>query len=540
MGPFALRQFRNRYAFTPEETWSELAKRVPTAVFAPLVQRGFILRDLISTISERIAKRQFLPGGRYLANAGREYHQVNNCLLLRVEDSRESIGQHLSNHLMGLTTGAGIGTVYSALRPKGSEVKRVGGKAGGPLSYAIATNEIARPLRSGRDRQSALWAGLHWWHEDIFDWISAKNWPQWLWDQKARDWRVPAPLDGTNHSICYDDKFFEYIARGETHARNVFDANLLNTLRTGDPNFSIDVGPNAGEDLRNACTEVSSRDSDDICNIGSLNLAAFNSIQDFEAAVDESMAFLLAGSVYSDVPYPAVARIRDKNRRLGLGLMGVHEWLLKRGKKYGPDAELGRWLEVYATSTQKAAVWADKWGLSRPVKTRAMAPDGTKGIVAETVGSLEPLMAVAYRRRVFLGEQRTVEYVIDPVAKRLIESGINPDEIETAYSLSSTLEGVERRIAFQAWFQQYVDHGIASTVNLASWGSASNNEDTVQDYSRILLKYLHQLRGVTFYPDGARGGQPIVQVPYAEALKYQGQVVVEQTDVCNLRGGSCG
>ena len=286
------------------------------------------------------------------------------------------------------------------------------------------------------------------------------------------------------------------------------------------------------------CCEVTSRDTDDICNLGSLNLARIDDLEELKHLVDIGTSFLLAGSVYTDVPYTDVDKVLSKNRRLGLGLMGIHEWLLKRGKRYGPDEELGMWLRAYEKSGKRANKWADEWGLKRPKKTRAIAPTGTVSIVAETTGGIEPVFCSAYKRRYLKGDRHFAQYVIDPCAKRLIQQGIDPDAIEDAYTLA---ENVERRVAFQAWVQQFVDHAISSTINLPAWGSEFNNQDTVREFGSMLIRYLPQLRGITTYPDGSRGGQPLTPVPYKEAAEQEGiEIVEEQQNVCSLRGGSCG
>lgn len=560
----AWRVHMERYSLDQKESWPQTARRVPTAVFSAAPESA---RRYIDEVAHLIGTRQFMPGGRYLYAAGRQLHQINNCLKMLARDSREGWADLYWQHVMGLSTGAGIGTVYSPVRPKNALLGRTGGRAGGPLNLAVGINEAGRTMRQGGDRRAALWAGLHWWHEDVLDWIVSKDWSDEVVAAKARDWNAPGPLDYTNISVCYDDHFFKAYAGGAGSigeirtkerergfgmgddlpsmgvARAVFWKNVKHAVRTGDPGFSIDVGDNYREWLRNACTELTATvdDDSDVCNIASLNISRFDTLEQFEAALEPAVAFLLAGTLYSDLPYPKVGVVRERNRRLGLGLMGVHEWLLKRGKKYGPDVELERWLRVYARSTAVAASLADEWSISRPKKTRAMAPNGTIGLVAETTTCLEPLLAVAYKRLVKKGDETWAQYVVDPVARRLIESGIKAGDIETAYSLSESLEGVERRIAFQAWFQQYVDHGIASTINLASWGSPSNNEDTVKPMGELLLKYMPKLRGITLYPDAARSGQPITQVPYHIALQHGDEIVFEQGDACSIRGGaSCG
>lgn len=286
------------------------------------------------------------------------------------------------------------------------------------------------------------------------------------------------------------------------------------------------------------CGEITSSSDSDVCNLGSINMARIDSLEEMKTMVDLGTAFLLAGTVYSDVPYEEVRAVREKNRRLGLGLMGLHEWLLKRGKTYGPDEELAKYLEVYAGNKEIAWKYADAWGLSRPVKTRAIAPTGTIGIVAETTTGIEPIFCAAYKRRYRKGTALVeYQYVLDPTAKRLVEGGINPDVIEDAYTLS---ENVERRVAFQAWIQGYVDHGLSSTINLPAWGTEFNNHGKILGFGNMLIKYLPQLRGITAYPDGARAGQPLTPVKYHTAAKHVGQVFVETVDVCDLKGGTCG
>jgi ribonucleoside-diphosphate reductase alpha chain len=242
--------------------------------------------------------------------------------------------------------------------------------------------------------------------------------------------------------------------------------------------------------------------------------------------------------VYSDVPYSQISLVREKNRRLGLGLMGLHEWLLTRGKRYGPDPDLEGYLREYAQSTEVAAKWADQWDLSRPKKTRAIAPTGTISIIAETSSGIEPIFCTAYKRRYLKGSAWNYQYVIDPVAKKLVDSGVRPENIEDSYTLA---EDIERRLGFQAWVQQYVDHAISSTINLPAWGSPVNNEDKAAEIGQIIFKYLPKLKGLTLYPEGARGGQPLVPVQFATALKHLGEIFVEGANVCSITGrGSCG
>jgi ribonucleoside-diphosphate reductase alpha chain len=517
------------------EDWADTARRVTTHVLGEL---GYSQEDpeWVETY-EMIRTRRFLPGGRYLYASGRQLHQTQNCLLLKCEDSREGWADTIHNATMALMTGAGIGIDWSALRPAGALIQKTGGFSSGPLAPMRIINELGRNVMQGGHRRSAIWAGLNWKHKDIFKFIDAKNWAPEIRAAKAKDFNHPADLDMTNISVLLDDEFFEQFEAGDPWATKVYWSTVKRMLKTAEPGFSIDTGENTGETLRNACTEVTSRDDSDICNLGSLNLARINSLDEFQKCLKHAVLFLLAGTVYSDVPYQQVSDVREKNRRLGLGIMGIHEWLLVRGKKYGPDAELQQWLESYSESTDTARYWAGVHSLSVPVKTRAIAPTGTIGIVAETTTGIEPIFCAAYKRRVRTadvdgGDKVRYEYVVDPTARRLIDQGVDPSTIEDAYTLAMD---PERRIAFQAWVQQYVDHSISSTINLPEPIVAP---EEVKEFGETLFPYLPRLRGMTVYPDGARAGQPISPVDLEFALSQEGIVFEEEQDRCV--GGACG
>lgn len=543
MSVFARTILDAKYAWKDEdgnvvEDWYGVAVRVVTNVLGAL---GYSPGDPeFDGTLQLIVDRKFIPGGRYLYASGRGLHQTQNCLLLRAEDSREGWAELMSNAGMALMTGAGIGVDYTDLRASGTPIKKTGGEASGPIALMKIINEIGRNVMQGGSRRSAIWAGLNWKHRDIMEFIRLKDWAPEVRALKEADFNFPATMDMTNISVLLDDEFFVAYS-DDTHpdhklAWDVYWLVVSKMTTTGEPGFSVDVGENAGETLRNACTEVTSRDDSDVCNLGSLNLARIESKNELIHATRLQSLFLIAGTVYSHLPYPKVAETREKNRRLGGGVMGVHEWLLKNDKPYGPDDELGDWLDTWAEfSDIYGDEWADFHGLSRPVKTRAIAPNGTIGIIAETTTSIEPIFCVAYKRRYKTAKSDgndtyQYQYVIDPTAKKLIEQGIDPDSIEDAYSLAFD---VERRVEFQAWFQQYVDHGISSTINLPY----PLDGGEMVDFGHMLYKYLPKLRGITCYPDGARGGQPLTAVPYSVAIAAEGVVFEESEDKCI--GGVC-
>jgi ribonucleotide reductase alpha subunit len=293
------------------------------------------------------------------------------------------------------------------------------------------------------------------------------------------------------------------------------------------------------------CTEVTSEDDSDVCNLGSINFGRVESIDELRDIVRLATMFLICGTLKAKLPYEKVYETREKNRRLGLGFMGVHEWLIKRGYAYDVTPELHQWLSVYkGVSDGVSKSFADRLSISRPVANRAIAPTGSIGILAGTSTGIEPIFAVAYKRRYLKGKDRwAYQYVVDSAAQELIDFyGADPENVESALDLA---DNYERRIKFQADVQDYVDMSISSTINLPAWGTKLNNEDTVSDFANTLASYAHRLRGFTCYPDGARGGQPLTSVPYSEAVTKLGEEFyehVETHDICDISGtgGSCG
>ena len=409
--------FRFKYAQGPGDTWDKLADRLVEDVCGT---RGGTTQALMSNdeqkqLAEYIKQMKFLPGGRYLYYAGRPFHAWNNCYLLRAEeDTREEWSNVTWRAMSCLMTGGGIGINYSRLRPAGKALSRTGGTASGPLPLMFAINEIGRNVMQGGSRRSAIYASLNWRHEDIPKFLHVKDWSDDVKAAKEKDFNAAAPLDMTNISVNYDDAAF-MMKDGDPNtyslANNpVFQENCRQALMTGEPGFSFNFGKKQNETLRNACTEVTSEDDSDVCNLGSINMGNIESLAEFKSIVQLASKFLVCGTLRADLPYDKVHRVREKNRRLGLGLMGIHEWLLKRGQGYEVTPELHKWLKVYQQDSETAAnEHCDRFYLNHPAAYRAIAPTGSIGILAGTTTGIEPLFAVAYKRR-FLTEGTKWKY----------------------------------------------------------------------------------------------------------------------------------
>ncbi len=540
--------FYHKYAHEGCETWAELA-----TVLVEDVCQDMMTADEKETLAQAVENLKFIPGGRYIYYAGRDKKFFNNCFLLKAEeDTREDWANLSWKAESALMSGGGIGVDYSVYRPSGSKLSATGGEASGPLPKIKMINSVGKHVMQGGSRRSAIYASLNWKHADIHDFLVSKNWYEMpvagtdktIGQLKEADFNYDAPLDFTNISVNYDTEWLtNYWKTGDVG--EVFMTNVRQALSTAEPGFSFNFFDHEDETLRNACTEVTSADDSDVCNLGSLNLGRIDSLEELSTLTELATKFLICGTLRADLPYAKIARTREKNRRLGLGLMGIHEWLLKKNCKYEVTDELHQWLSIYrGVSDDTSRKFSESLSVSRPVAVRAVAPTGSIGILAGTSTGIEPVFAVAYKRRYLSGGKRWMyQYVVDSTSQELIDLyGVKPDKIETALDLATDYE---RRIAFQADIQDYVDMSISSTINLPNWGSKENNEDTVKPFADCLAKNAHRLRGFTCYPNGARGGQPLTPVPYTEAVEKLGEEFeesLESTDICDLtgHGGSCG
>ena len=545
--------FKQKYAQNPLETWDDRASIIVDDICGTRggTDNPLLSREDLDDLRHMITQRAVLPGGRQIYYAGRDpsTSYLNNCYLLRAEhDSREEWADLVWRAISCTMTGGGIGMDVSMIRPSGRTLSRTGGVSSGPLPLLEMLNDCGRHVMQGGTRRTAEYGSLNWQHEDVWDFLRAKNWHDMpidgafnadgsqftVADAKRNNFNYRAPLDMMNISINYDDAFLR-----AKHIPELFIENCRQAMRTGEPGFSFNFGDKSNETLRNACTEISSEDDSDICCLASVNMANISTIDEFKAAVRLAAKMLVCVTIRATVPYGKIRDVRTKNRRLGLGLMGVHEWLLQRGHRYEMNDELRKWLKVYRDESERSAnVHCDRLFLSRPKGYRAIAPTGTISILAgPTTSGCEPLFSAAYRRRYLTeGTRWKYQYVIEDTAKALADRGIDPDTIETATDLAAD---PERRIKFQFELQKYVDHAISSTINLPEWGSELNNESKVGEFAKMVHKYAHGLRGLTFYPSGARGGQPLTPVPYAEAVGKVG-VVFEDNSEQQCLSGVCG
>lgn len=530
--PFSYNTFINRYSLDKQETWSDLCHRIVDNVCGQLLSS-----EDKEEIYNIMYNRYFIPGGRYLASAGRPFHQVNNCFTFRAEDTREDWADLMQKITVSLMSGGGIGVDYSKLRAKGVPIKRTGGVSSGPIALMHMVNEAGRYIRMGGERRSAIWAGLNWKHPDIFDFLTIKNRTELQTIAKDQDHTFNLPMEGTNISIIYDTEFFIAMENkkheNHQHAKNVWIKNCTQAFKTAEPGFSFNFLKD-NESLRNACAEVTSEDDSDKCNLGTVWINRIPDRDQLAKVVKYATKFLLCGGIYSSVPTDKIKEIGLTNNKIGLGIGGIHEFLMARKMEYEVTPELHKWLRVYEQESDSAAyIGAKELGVNIPKGKRAIAPTGTIGILAESSTGIEPLFCKAYKRRYYKNDNWQYEYVVDGAVKRLLNMGVKLEDIKDSSDIS-----FKERVKFQADVQNYVDMSISSTCNMPAWGTENNNESTVEGYAKTLLKYAKRLRGFTCYPDGCMAGQPLERVELKLAMEQEGKIYEEKEHACV--GGVCG
>ena len=298
--------FKQKYSHEGCETWADLCR-----VLVEDVCGEHMTKTDKDTLTRFMQDMKFLPGGRYLYYAGRPAKYFNNCYLLKAEeDTREDWANLSWKAESCLMTGGGIGADYSVYRASGQRLGRTGGMASGPIPKMNMLNEIGRRVMQGGSRRSAIYASLNWKHGDVHEFIKSKDWHNMpvgstgasLWDIKQQDFNFPAPLDMTNISVNYDTewltKYWETNDVGEVFLKNVEQA-----LSTAEPGFSFNFFDKEKETLRNACTEVTSEDDSDVCNLGSLNLGRIDSIDELADVVQLGTMVLLCGTLKAQLPY---------------------------------------------------------------------------------------------------------------------------------------------------------------------------------------------------------------------------------------------
>ena len=586
---FAEKIFKLRYAFSEDETWEGACRRISDHVAK--AEEGEKVQKYADEFFEELVSGRFSPGGRIWYGSGRNKAQLLNCFGIPSGDSREAWAKTSGDTLIISGTGGGVGTNFSDIRPRGAPIKGTGGTASGSVSFMRIVNAICEEIKAGGNRRSALMFCLNHDHPDIEEFLDAKldlkqinnaNISVVFMDESPQDF-FKKVINDEDHNLVWQGKIIKTIK-----ARALWNRLVENSLKNGEPgilnghlaNEMNTLYPERKMVTTNPCSEIWFEPYG-VCCLGSIVLPRFVKAKGKEPkdridwqllhqTVSRGVRFLDDVLTVNFYPIPEIEEESNNVRRIGLGIMGLHDMLLQLGLKY--SSQEGRDFvdkimsfikhAAYDTSTYLAIekgpfplfnkekfcnsgfVKTLKPSIRNKIKDYGMrncalltiAPSGTISIVQGVSSALEPLFAYAYNRRFRTEDTKghTViekEIVVHPLFEQHIRDGMDVSHFESSDEIAP-----EDHLAMQVVCQKHVDNAISKTTNIPQ------NKYTVEMLSDLLMRFIPDLKGTTIYPVGSRAETPLEPIPMGNAVEYvlKNQSVTETEQIDNCKSGVCG
>ncbi len=546
---YLLRSEDGRIIESPEEMFRRVAKSIADA---EIQYGGYKWAERMEDeFFFLLSNFLFLPNSPTLMNAGTSLGQLSACFVLPVEDSLDSIFKALSDMAKIQQSGGGTGFDFSKLRPSGDIVKSTRGIASGPVSFMKIFNSATNEIKQGGKRRGANMGIMRYDHPDIMEFIRAKL--------------KEGELTNFNISVGVTDEFMEKVKKdewvflknprtgkitGKIKARVLFDEIIESAWKCGDPGLIFldainraNPTPHLGEiTATNPCGEVPLLPYES-CNLGSINLSRFvvgkrfNGKIDFEklgTAVHTAVRFLDNVIDVNRYPIPESEIITKGNRKIGLGIMGFAEMLVKMGIPYYSHSALKTADKVMRFIKKEAfrdsLLLAKERGsfpnveksIYKPPLRNAtrtsIAPTGSISIIAGTTSGIEPIFSVLMKRGEVL-EGEKFEEVNSLFLEYLRERSINsrsaineirekgflgetnlPEDVKKLFITALEIPS-EFHVRMQAVFQKHTDNAVSKTVNMKS---SATKEDVRKVY---LLAHSLGCKGITIYRYGSRQSQ---------------------------------
>ena len=533
------------------ETPDGLLGRVARAVAAAETAHGGDAAAWETKFYDAMARLQFLPNSPTLMNAGKPSGQLSACFVLPVGDAMPDIFDAVKWAAMIQQTGGGTGFAFSRLRPSGDVVKSTMGVASGPVSFIEVFNTATDAIRQGGVRRGANMGILRVDHPDVLEFVTAKS--------------DPRRLRNFNVSVAITDEFMRALDEGRDYAlrnprggaevrrldaRRVWQLIAQLAWKSGEPGVifidrinAVNPTPALGEmESTNPCGELPLLPFE-ACNLASIDVGKLVGGGKLDwprlaQLVALGVRFLDDVIDVNHYPLPQIEAITRGNRKVGLGVMGFADALIRMGIAYDSEPalavadELGAFIEKHAQAASAElarergpfANWqGSRWQLAgspplRNATTTTIAPTGTLSILAGCSGGIEPLYAVSFVRQVldgarlvdvhplFVEAARAGGWYSDELMKRVADRGSvrGMDEVPadtqrlfaTAYDVAP-----EWHLKMQAAFQRHVHNAVSKTINFPRAATVAEVEAAYRQ------AYALGCKGVTVYRDGSRDEQ---------------------------------
>jgi ribonucleoside-diphosphate reductase alpha chain len=534
------------------ESPKELFERVAHAVSD--AESSFRSNRSRAQVEERffqmMNRLEFIPNSPTLMNAGTALGQLSACFVLPVEDSIDGIFESLKNMARIHQTGGGTGFDFSGLRPTGDLVSTTKGSASGAVSFMSIFNQATGVIVQGGRRRGANMGILRCDHPDIEDFIEAKI--------------QEGSFSNFNLSVGVTDRFMVAVQKNEgfdlvnprtkenvrtIKARALFDLMVYSSWRSGDPGivFLDEINrhnptPLLGRlEATNPCGEIPLLPYES-CNLASIDLSKFvkNGTMDWEnleETIRWGVHFLDNVIEVNKYPLVQIQEMASGNRKIGLGVMGFADMLIRMGIPYTSDEAVktaSSIMKFFHRASLKASrdlaeergvfpnykksIFAEKNDRLRNATVNTVAPTGTISIIAGCSSGIEPLFALSYVRNVLSGTRffethpmfemelrRRGLYSKELMAEvgrvgslREVES--IPEDLKKVFITSFDVSA-EIHLRIQAAFQEYTDNSVSKTINLPA-------DATVEDVRNIfMMAHGLKCKGITIYRYGTKRGQ---------------------------------
>ena len=523
-----------------DETPEDLLWRVANAISEPEPDKKYwsqVFFDLM-------ASRQFMPNSPTLFNAGTGQGTLSACFVIPIEDTMESIMKAATTSAMIQKYGGGIGYAFSKLRSRGSRITTTHGKACGATAVLKMLSSLSDMITQGGKRHGANMGILHVSHPEVLSFIHMKD-----NNTEAQNFNVSVAITDDFMQAVDQDEIWNLIDPHDQEvvdslpARNIWNAIIDSAWKTGDPGiYFIDEAnrhnptPHLGNlDSTNPCGEVPLL-AHEACNLGSINLALF--VEEGQVNYDalkeitqKATRFLENVVTVNTFPVQEVKDAVDATRKIGLGVMGWHDMLIKLNIPYESpkaleiaDKVMGLINDVAKTTSMELALERGPYPASKesqPIRnaTRTcIAPTGSISVIAGASSGIEPIFAVAFVKNVLDGKQLTeVNPYFENIAKergfytpKLMEEVAETGSVQEIDSVPQDVKELfktaleinyKTHVNMQGVFQKHTDLAVSKTINMAN---NATREDIASAYR---MAYESKCSGITIYRDGSKPTQ---------------------------------